>query len=153
MNSGTLTKDYPPGFERNFLVRLETVVQVLPPHTATLQTKSEIDCLTFRISPTIQESATIEGQASTQGGIAFRVGRATSVELSMSNEDRFFQICEAVFSSHFTEFVIYSSTGRVLYSRIQLVIKGRKVRLGGHQLFGWLFPNRRKEQFPYKPYY
>jgi hypothetical protein len=148
-----LTKDYPPGFEKNFLVRLETVVQALPPHTATLQTTPEIDCLTFRISPTNQESASIEGQASTQGGIAFRVGRATTVELSGFNEDRFVQICEAIFSSHFTEFVIYGSTGRILHSRIELEVKGHKVRLGGHQLFWWLFPNRRNEHFPYKPYY
>lgn len=147
-----LTNDSPPSFERKFLVRLEALVQVLPPHIATLQAKPEIDCLSFRISPTNQESATIEGQASTQGGIALRVGRATTLELSRSNEDLCFQICEAVFTSHFTESVIYSSTGRVLYSRIQLVTKGHKVRLGGHQLFWWLFPNRRKEQFPYKPY-
>jgi hypothetical protein len=153
MKSAMLTKDYPPGFERNFLVRLETVVQALPPHTATLQTKAEIDAVTFEISPSNQEAATIKGQASTQGGIDFRIGRATTVELSVFNENRFVQICEAVFSSHFTEFVVYSSTGRILHSRIELEVNGHRVRLGGHQLFWWLFPNRRKEQFPYKPYY
>ena len=147
-----LTTDYPPSFEMNFLARLETVVQVLPAHTASLQTKLELDCITFRISPSNQESATIEGRASSQGGIAFRVGRGTTLELSRSNEDRFFQICEAVFGSHFTELVIYGSTGRVLYSRIQLEVEGHRVRLGGHQFFWWLFPKRRKEQFAYQPY-
>jgi hypothetical protein len=153
MSTGMLTKDYPSSFERNFLLSLETIARALPPHAATLQTESAADYVTFRISPANDQSAILVGEASTQGGIAFRVGRATTVELSKSNEDRFFQICEAVFSSHFTEFVTYSATGRVLCSRIQLKIKGRKVRLGGHQLFWWLFPNRRKEQFPYKPYY
>jgi len=98
-------------------------------------------------------AAGIKGQASTQGGIAFKVGRSTTVELSSPNQDRFFEICEAILTSHFTEFVTYGSNGRVLRSRIPLEIKGRKVRLGGHQLFWWLFPNKRKEQFPYKPYY
>lgn len=153
MSTGILTKDYPAGFERNFLLRLQTVARALPPHAATLQTESEADYITFRISPTNEESAPLEGQASTQGGIAFRIGRATTVELSNSREDLFFQICEAVFSSHFTEYVIYGSTERILYSRIRLEIKGRKVRLGGHQLFWWLFRNRRREQFHYKPYY
>jgi hypothetical protein len=147
-----LTKDYPPSFESDFLKSLETVVRVLPVHAASLQTKLELDCLTFRISPTNQESAIIEGQASYQGGIAFRVGRGTTVELSTSSGERFFQICEAVFGSHFTELLIYSSTGRVLYSRIQLEIKGRRVRLGGHQLFWWLSPRRCKQQFFYQPY-
>ena len=105
------------------------------------------------ISPADQESATIEGQASTQGGITIKIGRATTMELSRFNEDRFVQICEAVSSSHFTEFAIYSTTGRPLYSRIELDSKGRKVRLGGHQLFWWLYPNKRKERFHYKPYY
>jgi len=148
-----LTVDYPPGFETHFLMRLEAVVRALPAGTAALQTKHEIDYLTFIISPCDDEAAPIRGQASTQGGIAFKVGRETTMELSKSNEDRFFQICEALFSSQCTEFVIYSSKGRVLYSRIQLRIKGRKVRLGGRRLFWWFFPNRRKEQFSYKPYY
>ena len=134
------------------MVRLETVVQALPPDSATLQTGPEIDCVAFKIFPTNQNSAAIEGQASTQGGIAFKVGRATTVELSISQVDRFFRICEAIFASHMTEFLIYGSRGRVLYSRVWLEIKGRKARLGGHQLFWWLFPNRHKESFYYEPY-
>ncbi len=153
MSTRMLTTDYPPSFERNFLVRLETLIQVLPPASADLQTRPETDYVAFRILPTNQNSAAIEGQASTQGGIAFKVGRATTVELSRPSEDHFFQICEAIFRSHFTEFIIYSSKGRVLYSRIALEINGRKIRLGGHQLFWWLFPNRRNEQFHYQPYY
>lgn len=153
MSSGALMTTYPQSFERNFLVRLETVINALPPDTSILRTGPEVDSVAFRIFPTNQNSAPIVGQASTQGGIAFKVGRATTVELSRPNEDRFFQICEAVFTSHFTESVIYGSAGRVLYSRIRLEVKGHRIRLGGHQLFWWLFPNRREHQFRYEPYY
>jgi hypothetical protein len=148
-----LTRAYPPSFEIGFLARVKTLVDALPAETATLKTKSEIGCVYFSISPTNQQSAGIEGEASIQGGINFKVGRATITELSPSNEDRFFQICEVVFGSHFTESVTYSSSGRVLYSRIHLAVDGSTVRLGGHQLFWWLYPNRRKERFYYKPYY
>jgi len=148
-----LTTSYPPTFEDRFSVRVVELMQTLPPDTGALETESGYDWVKFGIFPKNQSSAAIQGHASSQGGIAFKVGRATTVELSLPKVDRFFQICEAVFGSHFTEFVVYSSTGRVLYSRIQLEIKGHKVRLGGHQLFWWLFPNKRKEQFLYKPYY
>jgi hypothetical protein len=148
-----LTKDNSASFERDFSACLDTMVRALPPHTATLRTKPEIDAVSFAIAPASQESATIEGHASTQGGINFKIGRATTVELSRSNLIRFVQICKSVFSSHFTEFVIYGSTGRTLYSRIELEIEGHKVCLGGHQLFWWLFTNRRKERYCYRPYY
>src|SRR5438270_5979526 len=96
MSSGMVTRDYPPSFERNFLLCLETIIHALPPNTATLQTKDKIDDVTFKISPANQGAATIEGHASTQGGIVFKIGRVTTVELSRFKENRFVQICEAV---------------------------------------------------------
>jgi len=153
MSGDMLTTSYPPTFEERFSVRLVEVMQALPPGTAALETEFGYDWVNFGIIPKNQWSAAIQGHASTQGGIAFKVGRATTVELSLPEVDRFFQICQAVFGSHFTELVIYDSTGRVLYSRIQLEIEGHRVRLGGHRLFWWLFPKRRREQFLYKPYY
>jgi hypothetical protein len=152
MTSAKLTADYPAGFERSFLERLEGVVQALPGNAATLQTESSADYVIFKIFPTNRNSAPIEGEASTQGGIALKIGRATRVELSTNAEDRFFLICRAVFTSHFTESLISTSKGRTLYSRIVLSIDGRQIRLGGHQLFWWLFPNKRKELFSYAPY-
>ena len=143
----------PPRFERSFSVRLEKFIRAVPSEVVTLQMNSQTDFIAFEILPTNQKSAAIEGEASTQGGITFTVGRATSVELSVGGEDRFFQICEAIFTSRFSESVVYSSKRRVLCAQIQLEIGGRNVRLGGHQLFWWLFPNKRKELLQYQPYF
>lgn len=146
------SEDSPPLFTSAFLEHLQALVRSLPDNAATLVVGGDSDVLTFTISPANQQSATIKGEASAQGGINFRVGRATIVEASTSREQWFLRLCEAVFHSHFTESVTYSSTGRVLYSRIQLQSNGKKIRLGGHQGFWWLFPNRRNEQFAYEPY-
>ena len=145
-------RDSLPSFTSAFLGRLRDLVRTLPGNAAIVEIGGDRDVLTFTISPANQHSASIEGEASTQGGVVFRVGRATTTELSILREHLFFRACEAVFRSHFTESVTYSSTGRVLYSRIELQNNGKRIRLGGHQLFWWLFPNRRNEQFAYEPY-
>jgi hypothetical protein len=144
---------YAPGFEGNFSLRLQKLVCALPPDAARLQMNSQADFVAFEILPTNQKSARIEGEASTQGGITFTVGRATGVELSTSQQDRFFQVCEAIFTSRFSESLVYSSKGHVLYSQIRLEIKGRNVRLGGQRLLWRLFPNKRNELFQYQPYF
>lgn len=139
-------------FTRAFSERLRAIVDTLPANTATLEIGGDNDVVTFTISPRNQHAAIIQGEASSQGGINFRVGKGTIVEASTSREQWFFQLCETIFGSHFTESVSYSSTGRILYSRIDLERDGQKIRLGGHQLFWWLFPNRRNETFAYEPY-
>ncbi len=141
-----------PSFTSVFSERLRAIVGTLPANTATLELDGDRDVVTFTISPSNHHAAIIKGEASSQGGINFRVGRATIGEASTSREQWFFQFCEAVFRSHFTESVTYSTTGRVLYSRIQLENNGQKIRLGGRQLFWWLFPNKRNEEFAYEPY-
>lgn len=139
-------------FTTAFSERLRAVVGILPANAATLEIGGDSDVVTFTISPSNHQGAMIKGEASSQGGINFRVGRATVVEASTSRAQWFFQLCEAVFRSRLTESVSYSSTGRILYSRIELEKNGQKIRLGGHQLFWWLFPNKRKEKFAYEPY-
>ncbi len=146
-------KDHLPSFSGAFSGRLRALVCTLPANSATLEIGGDSDIVTFTISPSNHHAAIIKGEASSQGGINFRVGRATIVEASTSREQWFFQLCEMVFGSHFSESVSYSSTGRILYSRIELEKNGQKIRLGGHQLFWWLFPNRRNEQFAYEPYW
>ena len=141
-----------PSFTSAFSERLRAIVGTLPANTATLEIDADSDIVTFTISPSNHHAAIIKGEASSQGGINFRVGRATIVEASTSREQWFFQFCEAVFRSRFTESVTYSSTGRVLCSRIQLENNGQKLRLGGHQIFWRLFPNKRNEEFDYEPY-
>ena len=145
-------KDHLPSFASAFSERLRALVRSLPADTATLELGGDNDVVTFTISPSNQRAATIKGEASPQGGINFRVGRGTFVEASTSKEQWFLLLCAAVFASRFTESLSYSSTGRVLYSRIELEKDGQKIRLGGHQLFWWLFPNRRNEQVAYEPY-
>jgi hypothetical protein len=142
-----------PSFTSAFSERLRAIVGTLPANTAILEIGCDSDIVTFTISPSNHHSAVIKGEAACQGGINFRVGRATIVEASTSREQWFFQLCEAVFRSHFSESVSYSSTGRVLCSSIQLERNGQKIRLGGRQLFWWLFPNKRNEEFAYEPYY
>jgi hypothetical protein len=146
------TKDPLPPFTSAFSERLRALVRTLPANAATLEIRGDSDIVNFTISPRNHHAASIKGEASTQGGINFRVGRSTIVEVSHLREQWFFRICEAVCGSHFTEVATYSSTGRVLYSRIELEENGKKVRLGGHRLFWWLFPNKRKEKFAYEPY-
>jgi len=145
-------KNHLPSFTSVFSERLRALVRTLPANAATLEIGGDSEFVTFTISPSNHHAAIIKGEASSQGGINFRVGRGTMVEASHLRQQWFFQLCEAVFGSHFTESVTYSSTGRVLYSRIELEHKGKKIRLGGHQLFWRLFPNRRNEQFAYQPY-
>ena len=152
MISDMQTKDHLPSFTNAFSERLRAIVGTLPANTATLEIGGDSDIVTFTISPSNRHAAIIKGEASSQGGINFSVGRATIVEASTSRDQWFFQICNAVFGSHFTESVSYSSTGRVLYSRILLERNGQKIRLGSHQLFWWLFPNKRNEDFAYEPY-
>lgn len=145
-------KDNLPSFTKEFSKRLRALARILPANAATLEIGGDSEIVTFTISPSNHHAAIIKGEASSQGGINFRVGRGTIVEASISREQWFFQVCEAVFGSHFTESVTYSSTGRVLYSRVELQKDGQKIRLGGSQLFWWLFRNRRNEQFTYQPY-
>jgi hypothetical protein len=152
MISDARPKEDMASFTTAFSEHLRALVGTLPASTATLEIGGDSDVVTFAISPRNQYAAIIKGEASSQGGINFRVGRATTAEVSSSREQWFFQVCEAVFRSHFTESVSYSSTGRILYSRIELEKNGQKLRLGGHQLFWWLFRNRRNEQFSYEPY-
>jgi hypothetical protein len=153
MISDMRQKEHTLSFTRSFSERLRAVFGTLPADTATLEIGGDRDVVTFTISPSNHRAAIIKGESSSHSGINFRVGRATIVEASISKEQWFFQLCEAIFGSHFTESVSYSSTGRVLYSRIELEKNGQKIRLGGHQLFWWLFPNRRNEHFAYEPYY
>jgi hypothetical protein len=71
----------------------------------TLEIGGDSDVVTFKISPSNQHAAIIQGEASSQGGISFRVGKGTVVEAFTSRNNSFFQLCEAVFGSHFTESV------------------------------------------------
>jgi hypothetical protein len=139
--------------ELDFLERLRFVVRSVPKGSLTLHTDPKADYVGFKIVPSNPKSAGVAGEASTQGGIAFNVGAATTVELSKAKLDFFFEICVALFTRGAHEQTIYAPTGRVLYSVMLVEIGARKVRLGGHQLFWWLFPRRVTKSVVYDPYY
>ena len=160
MSGQSLTGEYAPTFETKFLKRLKHVIGSLPTGAATLQiggpsSLPETVYPSFLISPANQNSAPIKGSAAPQQGIIFTIGRATVVELGedQRGEDRFFQICQGVFTSHFRERLIYISSGRVIHSRIVLPGDGRGLRLRQQQILWWLFPNKTEKLFSYQPYY
>jgi hypothetical protein len=154
------------GFEERVTARLNAMVAALPPGTATLYVGSDPNCVAkalfpyFRITPGNLKSATITGYLVEGQGIDFTIGQATGGEIFVSNdnarggaeEDRFFRICQAVFTSSFTERLTYSKRGRVICSRIVLQLGSQSVRLGGHRFFWWAVPNRTEKLFHYEPY-
>jgi hypothetical protein len=155
-----------PSVEARVLERLAVVVGNLPQGTAELYVGKNSSLQKnlfpyFRISPQNSKSAAIEGYVYNQQGIDFKIGHGTGGEIYVSSkrqpnptgEDRFFRICHAVFTTHFSEELIYSSSGRVIWSRIMLEVERDKMRVGGHQVFWWLFPNRTVKHFSYEPYY
>jgi hypothetical protein len=154
-------------FEERATVGLNAMVAALPRGTADLYIGSEPDCVAkalfpyFCITPSNPRSATIRGHLIEGQGFDYVIGQATGGEIFVPNdsakaavhEDRFFQICQAVFTSSFTECVTYSRRGRVIRSKIVLQIASHIVQLGGHQLFWWAVLNRTEKCFHYEPYY
>jgi len=156
-----------PGFETTFAERLRGVVAELPKGTAELQFEkracgSPSPLPHFSIAPSNPRSSPIEGFFVQGEGINFSIGRATSREIYIANktgnnanaeEDEFFRICQAVFTTRFSEKVVYDSRGNVIWSRIVLGVDSRKVVLGGHRIFWWLHSGKNRKQFEYEPYY
>lgn len=156
------------GFETKFLERLKTVVAALPAgRTAELSVSNEragtrSSLPHFRIKPSNQRSARIEGFFIEGEGINFTMGEGTWRELYVTSEtgvrqekqiDRFFEICQTIFSSKSTEVLTYSSSARLIRSRLTAKVNGRDVLLGGgQQFFWWLFPGRVTKRFSYEPY-
>jgi hypothetical protein len=156
----------PSGFEERAAARLNEIVAALPSATATLYVGTDPNFPKalfpyFRITPSNPRSATIRGHLIGGQGFDYVIGQATGGEIFVPNdsararadEDRFFQICQAVFTSSFTECLTYSKPGRVIRSKIVLRLDSRSVQLGGHQLFWWAVPNRTEKSFHYEPYY
>jgi len=154
------------GFEARALARLKATVEALPPGTATLYVGADPESAVkslfpyFRITPTNPRAAPIRGFLASGQGFDFTVGRGTFSELSVreqaeasSNEQRFFQICHAVFKSHFSERLVYDSRGRIIYSRIVLALDGRKVTLGGNRIFWWVCLQKKQGLWLYEPYF
>ena len=155
------------GFEHEFLERLRgDLVRALPEGTADFYVghpASHPNSLPyFRITPTNPRAAKIQGFVCEGQGIDFTIGEATGGEVFVSRkrnaEDRigvekFFQICRAVFTSHFSETIVLNPRGRRLWSKIVLTVDGRKVRLQGGSIFWFLFPRRAKRVICYEPYY
>jgi hypothetical protein len=90
------------------------------------------------------------------------IGEATGGEVFVSKErtarqnkhvERFLGICHAVFGTSFLETLVYSRRGRVIRSQIVFGAGGRRIRIGGRQVFWWLFPGRVTKRFSYEPYY
>jgi hypothetical protein len=154
-------------FEERVVARLNAMVAALPNGTANLYVGADPNSPKslfpyFRITPTNPRSATIRGHVVEGEGFDYAIGRGTSGEIFVSlnnsararaREDKFFQICHAVFTSSFTEYLTYSSRGKVIRSRMVLQLDFRSVRLGRHQLFWWLALNRTEKCFHYDPYY
>ena len=154
-------------FEERATARLNAMVGALPNGIATVHIGCDPDSVAkalfpyFRITPSNPKSATIRGYLIERQGIDFTIGEATGGEMfvpndsprARANEERFFQICQAVFMSSFTEDLTYSRRGRVIRSKIVLQLDSRSLRLGGHQLFWWAALNRTEKRFYYEPYY
>jgi hypothetical protein len=154
------------GIETRILERLRATVATLPAGAAELYTGrdsvSQSPFPYFRVTPSNPRSAVIRGFVIDDQGIDFTIGHATGGEVVITREggnrgkrreDWFFRVCHAVFTVHFSEKLIYSAGGRVIYSRIELEVDGRKVHIGGHQICWWLFPRRAAKCFSYGPYY
>ena len=153
----------PIAFETRILDRLKSAVDVLPKGTAVFSTQKDARTLYphFRISPANPQSATIHGYVIAGQGIDYTIGRGTGGEIFIKNglnqkaraeEEEFFQICEAVFRTRFTETLTYNSTGKLIRSAIVLMIRDREVRLGGHRIFWWVSPHKTEKRFSYEPY-
>lgn len=156
-----------PGFETTFAERLRGVVAELPKGTAELQFEkracgSPSPLPYFRIAPSNPRSSPIEGFFVQGEGINFNIGRATSREVYVANEsgdeskaevDEFFRICQAVFTTQFSEKAIYDARGKVIWSRIVLRVDGRNIVLGGQRIFWWFHRAKTRKQFEYEPYY
>ena len=150
------------------LDRLKATVAALPEKSVELQVSEDRDpraCFPgwrFRITPTKPDSASLQGLVDSVFGVWFIIGQATRGEVFLAGrngkqnkikEDAFFDICHAVFTTHFSEEVTYSSSNWVLRSRVTLRAGERMVRIGGHQILWWLYPRRTTKHFSYEPYY
>lgn len=153
-----------PGFETRFRERLEGVIGRLPTGVAELHLEkkpcgSPSPLPYFRIVPSKQGSAPIQGFFAQGEGINFTVGEATSREIFVNSkleeqaEDVFFRICRGVFETRFSEKLIYSSQGKLVRSRIVLKVDGNEITLGGQKAFWWLYPKKTRRQLDYEPYY
>ena len=152
--------------ETRILDRLRAAVAALPEKTAVFNIEANYATAPgpcFRITPMNPQSAPIRGSVASTFGIYFTIGEATCGEVylaswrSKSNkeeEDHFFGICRAVFTTHFSEDLTYNRAGSgVLRSRITLQVGERRVRISGHQIFWWLYPMRKTKHISYEPYY
>lgn len=153
-----------PGFETKFRERLEAMIKGLPVGVAELHFEkkpcgSPSPVPYFRIVPSRRRSAPVEGFFVQGEGINLTVGEATSHEIFVNSklqgkaEDEFFQICRGVFETHFSENLIYSSQGKLIWSRIALKVGDDELKLGGQRAFWWLYPKKARRRLDYKPYY
>ena len=150
------------------LSRLKAAVAALPSNSAQLQLSEDHDPRArfpgwrFQITPTKSDSASLQGFIDSVFGVWFTVGQAARGEVFLAGrngqknkiaENEFFDICNAVFKTQFSEEVTYSSKRQVLRSRIMLRVGERMVGIGGHQFLWWLYPGRTIRRFLYEPYY
>jgi hypothetical protein len=151
------------------LDRLEAMVRGLPEKSAVLQLvedqdpRARLPGWNFKINPMNPRSACIRGQVDSGFGVWFTIGQGTNGEIFLASrreqsnrkeEDRFFDICQAVFTTPFLERLTYDRSGKfVLRSRIILSVGTQRITLGGHQIFWWLYPNRMTKRISYEPYY
>jgi hypothetical protein len=148
---------HPVGFEVHMIECLRAEIAALPERSAELYVGSDprypkSPFPFFRITPRNSQSAPIQGMIADYQGIDFTVGRGTGGEIPIGRADHFLRICRAVFTTRFSEVVVYSRRGRVIWSRVILKIDGHKVGIGGGQIFWWLFPKRVTKVFSYEPY-
>jgi hypothetical protein len=152
-------------FGKRILNRLEERVLALPAGTADLYIgdypgveKSVFPY--FSVTPTNSKSATIRGAVISGQGIDFTVGHGTGGEIYIKNDGKvartqenwFFKICDAVFTSWFSETLTFDAGGHVIRSALALQIDRRRVRLGGQHIFWWASRRKTMKTFDYEPY-
>lgn len=157
-----------PGFEAEVLDRLRTLVAAMPNGVAELHIgrvpgSSKSLFPYFRVTPKNPRSAIIAGVVIERQGIDLEIGRATTTEIFMgsevgkrakASEEEFFAICRAVFTTPFTEKIVYNSGKRVIWARTILTLDGGKTKwMGGGRAFWWLNPYRTTNYISYEPYY
>lgn len=154
------------GFEKEFLERLRKTVQSLPAGTADLYIghypSSPKSFPWFRIMPTNPRAAKIEGFVIDGQGIDFMFGDASTGEVFVSPKrtsrqlahvERFFRLCQAIFTEHAVELVVRNIKGRPIWTRLTIPVDGRTEKVGGGYFLWWLSPKRTKRVIRYEPYY
>jgi len=154
------------GFEQRTIEGLRAAIDALPKGTADLQVGrppkvTEALFPSFLVTPANPRSAPIEGVI-LDGQVELRVGHSGTAELwggrnpeqQARARQKFYAICNAVFTTHFSEEVDFDLRNRVLRSRLVLVVNGEEIKLGINLLIARLCRRtHKKEVYAYEPYY